>query len=395
MMARRRRTEHKAEGFTARPRKTRTLGGVEEHYWTVRCRRKGEMGEWSLGWYASNRMAEHAFFAWIAEHRKSRVTVNGDARMRDVIAEYQSFAQGLGKRPTTIRGRTYTSSQLDAFLGQWSNDVTIGDFDDDAFGEYLTWLKAGTKLDSTGAMVPRYSPQTIENALIGARTFLRWAITQKYLVTAPKCPEFEVPEIDHAPLYAEDIEALVRAAERPLNLMLRLIWQTGLRITEATTLRPMDLDEAANFVLVRKRGDFVPKTTKSNRRVPVTPEMMAELVELAGDDPTSPLFECGVKCRYHYWRHRFNKAKKAAGLRHFTFHDLRRAVADRHRLAGTPMDRYCKYMGHSPITALRHYTVVDPDDLHHDLHAALDATRTRKGKRGRLVKDDDPEVADD
>ena len=90
-----------------------------------------------------------------------------------------------------------------------------------------------------------------------------------------------------------------------------------------------------------------------------------------------------------------NDAKKAAGLRHFTFHDLRRAVADRHRLAGTPMDRYCKYMGHSPITALRHYTVVDPDDLHHDLHAALDATRTRKGKRGRLVKDDDPEVADD
>ena len=74
----------------------------------------------------------------------------------------------------------------------------------------------------------------------------------------------------------------------------------------------------------------------------------------------------------------FDKAKKVAGLRHFTFHDLRRAVSDRFRSIGTPVDRYCRFMGHSAITGLRHYSVVDPDDLHADLLAGLDAARKRK-----------------
>lgn len=50
--------------------------------------------------------------------------------------------------------------------------------------------------------------------------------------------------------------------------------------------------------------------------------------------------------------------------------------------------RYCRFMGHSAITGLRHYSVVDPDDLHTDLLAGLDAAgseRRRSGSARRCV----------
>lgn len=366
--------------YVARPKRFSTKDGVELAYVTVRCRRKGEEGEWPLGSFATRRQMTDAFYDWLAERRRVSPSLNGDARMRDVIADYQEFVRSLGKRPATVQGRTYTSSQLDAFVAEWSDDLVIADFDDAAFGQYLKWLTKPTKTDEHGAVAPRYKAQTVENALIGARTFLRWAITQKYIAEAPKAPDFNVPDIEHAPLYAEDIDALIAAAEAPLNVMLKLLWLAGLRISEASTLRRLDLLEDRNLIAIRRHGDFVPKTEKSTRTIPVTQEMMAELVQLAGEDPLAAVFACPVKCRYHYWRHRFNKARKAAGLRHFTFHDLRRAVSDRFRSIGTPIDRYCKFMGHSAITGLRHYSVVEPGDLHADMLAALDASRTRTGK---------------
>ena len=43
--------------------------------------------------------------------------------------------------------------------------------------------------------------------------------------------------------------------------------------------------------------------------------------------------------------------------------DLRRAVADRLRRGGVPLDAYCTYMSHAAITGLKHYVTVDGGDL--------------------------------
>ena len=114
--------------YVARPKRFQTKDGVELAYVTVRCRRKGEEGEWSIGSFATRRQMTDAFYDWIAERRRIALPLNGDARMRDVIADYQEFVKGLGKRPTTVRGRTYTSSQLDTFVAGWNDDLIIADF---------------------------------------------------------------------------------------------------------------------------------------------------------------------------------------------------------------------------------------------------------------------------
>jgi len=48
------------------------------------------------------------------------------------------------------------------------------------------------------------------------------------------------------------------------------------------------------------------------------------------------------------------------------------------RRAGVTVDVYCKYMGHSPITGLRHYSVVLPDDLRTAHAKAMKSARRRK-----------------
>ena len=80
---------------------------------------------------------------------------------------------------------------------------------------------------------------------------------------------------------------------------------------------------------------------------------------------------------YHHWRHQKTKAQDAAGVRRFRFHELRRAAADRLGRSGVSVDVYCRLMGHSEITGLRHYAVVDTDDLRKAHEAGLGAARRR------------------
>lgn len=367
-MARRQQPQEiRAFDYVARPRRTRTQDGVQESYWTVRCRRRDDAGEWSLGWFPGIRQAEQAFFRWLDEHRKVPTPPGGTALMTAVIDEYIAMVPSMGKRPKTKENRIFRAKKLRVFVETTDPKMTVGKFDDAVFEKYLSWLR-----DDLG-----HRPQTIENLLIGARTLLRWAVGKKLVEAAPKVPEFRVPAPEHDVLYAEDVEATIAAAEAPLDVMLRLMWQTGMRVSEAATTRGCDLLADGNFVIVQERGGFVPKTPDSARRVPVTDDLMADL-RLLVTTPEAPLFSSDNKGLYHYWRHRLRQAQKAAGVREFTFHALRRAVSDRLRNGGVPLDRYAKFMGHAPVTAVRHYSTVAPDDLHADLAAGLRTARRRK-----------------
>jgi len=370
------------DAYVARPKRRRTESGIEKVYVTIRCRRKGEEGEWSLGTFTTQRQMKEAFYDWIARRRRAVAPVNSQAALTEVIDDYKRYVQELGFQPATIRGRSYTASQLGEFVRDRHDGLPIGDFDHKAFARYLKWLRDRTKTDDEGELTPYYRPQTIKNALIGARTLLRWAVTEKYIAEAPGVPDYTVPELEHLPLYQEDIDALLSCAEQPLDLMLRLMWENGLRIAEAMNLRPADLRVDENEITIEEHGTFRPKTSRSTRTIPVTPSTMDALIALGeGTDTFGLLFPCPVKCRYHYWRHRFDQAKKAAALRHFTFHDLRRAAADRLRTAKVPLDRYCRLMGHSAVTGIRHYRITDPDDLHDDLQKGLNSARTRRHRR--------------
>ena len=122
------RQEHRAYEFVARPRKTRTTHGMEESYWTVRCRRKGEMGEWSLGWQPSSRAAEQAFFAWVEQHRTSPAPTDGTVKLVEVIDDYIKMVPTMAKRPMTKQNRVFRAKTLLAFVEVTNAAMSIADF---------------------------------------------------------------------------------------------------------------------------------------------------------------------------------------------------------------------------------------------------------------------------
>lgn len=180
----------KAFGYVARARRTEIRAGSEEHYWTVRCRRKADEGEWSLGWFPTRRQAEAAFDSWVEKRRRKILTPLPQLTMIEVIDRYIEAVNGMNKRPQTILNRRYTATQLRSFVVAWGVTQPVTAFDEGAFEKYLVWLR-----DEKG-----YSPQTVENALIGARTFLRWA-SPTYLPSPPKAPAFHVPANEVATIY--------------------------------------------------------------------------------------------------------------------------------------------------------------------------------------------------
>jgi len=363
----------RAFGHVARPKRQTVQDGVVYKYWTVRCRRKGEEGEWGLGTFATRRLAEQAFHAWVMARQQTPVPAGGKAVMLDVLQEYRKAVGTMtDKRDCTIRSRIYTATQLETWLRATDPTMTIHAFDDARFQAYKTWLES------------RHTPQTCSTAVVGCRTFLKWAGASGFVSEPPKAPKVNVPVPQQQPLYADEFQAVVEAAEPPVNLLLLLLWESGLRITEALTLRKKDiiLDGAGTrngFVVIESHGAFVPKTPQSSRKVPVSRDLAQDLRKLAQDEDKL-LFPTKSGHPYHYWRDRLKKALVGAGLletERFTFHDIRRARADCLRRAGTPVDVYCRYLGHSEITGLKHYSVVSDEDLVEALEQGLANSRLR------------------
>lgn len=182
-------------------------------------------------------------------------------------------------------------------------------------------------------------------------------------VRLPRMPQTE-PHIV-TPLEASGI---VRAAEKPYDLLIALLAFAGLRVGEAFALRRSDVDVAGGFLLVDENlaeanGTLVFDTPKSHQKrllrlaPSLTKRLGAYLEELpGGEDALLFTTPAGKPLRYNQWRKAyFDPAVSAAGLTDVTPHDLRAShgtwVADRYGVM-TAAHR----LGHSNASVTtRHY----------------------------------------
>ncbi len=182
-------------------------------------------------------------------------------------------------------------------------------------------------------------------------------------VRLPRMPQTE-PHIV-TPLEASGI---VRAAEKPHDLLVALLAFAGLRVGEAFALRRSDVDVAGDLLLVDENlaeanGALVFDTPKSHQKrlLRLAPSLAkrlgAYLEELpGGEDALLFTTPAGKPLRYNQWRKAyFDPAVSAAGLTDVTPHDLRAShgtwVADRYGVM-TAAHR----LGHSNTSVTtRHY----------------------------------------
>jgi integrase len=237
--------------------------------------------------------------------------------------------------------------------------MVMSGFQDNEYRAYLLWLQQ-----------QGLSSQTVLNAISGARVFLRWARESGFVDSIPKAPKVRVDPKQPRRVDAQEYELLRETATGRLDLLIWVLWETGMRIKEVMSLRQ-------DRLLVTKDGpflkvaslfeastgfDFRPKTEHSRRKVPVGPQLFDALMAVAKKDDLR-IFATSTKLDYAHWRQRFIKVTDVLGMRRIKFSEFRDTRARDLIGSNVAIYTYQATMGHSAKTALTHYTRATDDDL--------------------------------
>jgi len=163
-------------------------------------------------------------------------------RLDDVVAAFVADARARNLSPATI------SSYLEAL------DAFRGSLEPRPARQTLAELS----LEAARAWVAEYAggrkPATVANRVRSLRVFGRWCVDEGYLRSDPlaRLRRPLVPRVVIEPFSDTQVLALLGAAPVPLAITLRILFDTGVRISEATGLRVADVRDG--YLRVRGKG---------------------------------------------------------------------------------------------------------------------------------------------
>jgi len=163
-----------------------------------------------------------------------------------------------------------------------------------------------------------------------------------------------------------EVEGLASAVSARWRAMVLLAYWCGLRLGELRALRRSDLDLLHRWVEVREQVVEVggclltgpPKTEAGRRRVAIPPHIVAELANhlelfvkpgsdayvFTGHQGSGPLPSAS-------WRRSWDQARRATGIDHLRFHDLRHAGNTLAAATGASTRELMVRMGHASMRA--------------------------------------------
>jgi integrase len=154
-----------------------------------------------------------------------------------------------------------------------------------------------------------------------------------------RLPRHEPLEI--SPPSASQVAAIIAHVPDRYRLLLRLLEQTGMRVSEAVELEWQDVDLAG--CRLRLRGG---KTRAARRWVAVPEWLMQELDTLCPPDDRTP-----ERRLFNITRNAVGSAMRractAAGIAHYSPHDLRHRYASVKVAEGAPITQLAEQLGHS------------------------------------------------
>ena len=305
------------------------------------------------------------------KHRVHRGTHIDKAKQKtswSTVAEAWMKAKEMkGRKARTLKGYQHI---LDSWCAPW-DDYAIGSIE---FGDVQALIESVTEKGR--------SPHTVRNVFNVVRGVLGYAVRAGYLhQNVALLVTEDLPALTHHEphfLTAHEVELLARQFNDKGALIVRLAAWSGLRAGEIAGLRVKHINQVrskitvAETVIVLKnelRAD-TPKSTKSNRVVPVGKNLTKMLADWIKDngltDPEDYLF-AGDDDFFDYGRwyaKQFVPAAAAAGLAPLRFHDLRHTYASLMHAKWRSMLEVSRWMGHSTyrLTADTYSHVWDVED---------------------------------
>ena len=247
-------------------------------------------------------------------------------------------------------------------------------------------------------------PASVRRCYRYLRSCLNQAVKWDAITSSPcrgiVLPRLPGEEIDF--LEPEEISKLLEKVKDPERTLFAVLGLSGIRIGEALALRRRDIDYKNNAIIVQRswnihNGFTEPKTRSSRRAVPLLPTLAGiledyTLKEAAPDtllfshDGEKPLDPSNIRLK-------FNKALKAAKIKHVTIHSLRHSYASVMLASGSSIKALQRALGHSSATTtLDVYSHLLQEDMTSSIMRADQVFSGAEGKviqlpRGRSVRE--------
>ena len=159
-----------------------------------------------------------------------------------------------------------------------------------------------------------------------------------------------------------------------LHLLIRLLFATSMRYSEAVTAKHSYVDLDGRFL-------HLPMTKNGKpRSVPLSEESLAVIQALTAIRTNEYLFPGRSGGHMSRPTHAFNRLKKEAGIEGLCFHDMRRTSCSIALNGGVPLLDASRLLGHSNTTVTQnHYAVLHADRLHAASALISDVLRAAMG----------------
>lgn len=188
----------------------------------------------------------------------------------------------LKKRATTFEGDLYRLKTLKAFLGVYPlKSITARQL-----AQYQkSRLDEGRK------------PRTINREMETYSVVMSWAKAQGHIDEIVRVERIPVAPSRSVVPTPEEAVRIIQALPQRLQPLVRFLFETGCRPGEATNLTWDHVDEVGGYVEIVSRDGWTPKTSQSERRVPLNASLLELIRSLpkkgpyvfAGPDPYKPI----------------------------------------------------------------------------------------------------------
>jgi integrase len=203
-------------------------------------------------------------------------------------------------------------------------------------------------------------PATVNRDLSCLKTMINRGVRHGKLSENPVAQVKQLPEnnVRKRILTEAEFEKLVEACDPHLKPVVVTAYFTAMRRAEVLELTWDEVDLQKGFI--RLRGDRT--KTGVGRSIPIHPRVKDELSRLPRGIKSARVFLRRGK-PFGDCKKSFAAACTRAGIKDFTFHDLRHCAINNLRLAGNDFFRIMALSGHKTMSVFKRYNVVTEEEL--------------------------------
>lgn len=273
--------------------------------------------------------------------------IDGD-RLVLVVREYLQAQELRGRRPSTIAAYRLFLERFVRTVGKPVEEITTRD--------------VRHFLMTEGARGNRRN--TIASKTYKLRSFFSWLEREEYIDKNPML-KIDPPAEEKSPpkhLSHEELEQLREAATGTRQLLLEVLYSSGIRVSEAVNLDWGDIDWQGRSLYVRDgKGGKDRRTLLSTRALRLLKRHRG-----SRKDENPWVFQSQFKQRMAketIWRHMRILGERAGLKRRLTPHMLRHTIATHLLAAGMPLEMVQHLLGHESVRTTQIYARTQFDQI--------------------------------